>query len=92
MRQLREWLLLLKTVIMSLSPECKEAMGENMSDWRERGRTGGSVNLDGTSAGVATEGNVTIPLGPGEWDEAMGLPLCVVCQNVSASESCDPGA
>lgn len=92
MRQLREWLLLLKTVIMSLSPECKEAMGENMNDWRERGRTGGSVNLDGTSAGVATEGNVTIPLGPGEWDEAMGLPLCVVCQNVSASESCDPGA
>jgi len=83
MRQLREWLLLLKTVIMSLSPECKEAMEENMNGWRERGRTGGSVNLDGTSAGVAAEGNVTIPLGPGEWDEAMGLPLCVVCQNTA---------
>ncbi|KAH7037520.1 dynein light intermediate chain-domain-containing protein [Microdochium trichocladiopsis] len=83
MRQLREWLLLLKTVIMSLSPECKEAMEENMNSWRERGRTGGSINLDGTSAGVAAEGNVTIPLGPGEWDEAMGLPLCVVCQNTA---------
>ncbi|KAJ1335762.1 dynein cytoplasmic 1 light intermediate chain [Microdochium nivale] len=83
MRQLREWLLLLKTVIMSLSPESKEAMGENMNSWRERGRTGGSVNLDGTSAGVAAEGNMTNPLGPGEWDEAMGLPLCVVCQNTA---------
>jgi dynein light intermediate chain 1, cytosolic len=82
MRQLREWLLLLRTVLMSLSPECKEIMEENMTSWRERGRTGGSVNLDGTSA-VTTEGDVAIPLGPGEWEDALGLPLCVVCQNVS---------
>ncbi|KAI1199159.1 dynein light intermediate chain-domain-containing protein [Nemania serpens] len=80
MRQLREWLLLLRSVILSLSPECKEAMEEVISGWRERGRTGGSVNLDGTGA-VATEGDVALPLGPGEWEDALGLPLCVVCQN-----------
>ncbi|OTA62761.1 putative motor protein [Hypoxylon sp. EC38] len=80
MRQLREWLLLLRTVIMSLSLECKEIMEENMNSWRDRGRTGGSINLDGTGA-VANEGDVALPLGPGEWDDALGLPLCVVCQN-----------
>ncbi|KAI1778885.1 putative motor protein [Hypoxylon cercidicola] len=80
MRQLREWLLLLRTVIMSLSLDCKETMEEVMISWRDRGRTGGSVNLDGTGA-VANEGDVALPLGPGEWEEALGLPLCVVCQN-----------
>ncbi|KAI2463304.1 dynein light intermediate chain-domain-containing protein [Annulohypoxylon bovei var. microspora] len=80
MRQLREWLLLLRTVIMSLSFECKETMEEAMNNWRDRGRTGGSVNLDGTGA-VAAEGDVALPLGPGEWEDALGLPLCVVCQN-----------
>ncbi|KAI1112069.1 dynein light intermediate chain-domain-containing protein [Nemania sp. NC0429] len=80
MRQLREWLLLLRSVILSLSPECKEAMEEVITSWRERGRTGGSVNLDGTGA-VATEDDVALPLGPGEWEDALGLPLCVVCQN-----------
>ncbi|KAI2639225.1 dynein light intermediate chain-domain-containing protein [Xylaria nigripes] len=80
MRQLREWLSLLRSVILSLSPECKEAMEEVISGWRERGRAGGSVNLDGTGA-VAAEDDVALPLGPGEWEDALGLPLCVVCQN-----------
>lgn len=82
MRQLREWLLLLRTVIMSLSLECKETMEATMNSWRDRGRTGGSVNLDGTGA-VPAEGDVALPLGPGEWEDALGLPLSVVCQNVS---------
>ncbi|OTA99994.1 hypothetical protein M426DRAFT_324647 [Hypoxylon sp. CI-4A] len=80
LRQLREWILLLRTVIMSLSMECKETMEEVMNSWRDRGRTGGSVNLDGTGA-VAAEGDVVLPIGPGEWEDALGLPLCVVCQN-----------
>ncbi|KAI0475986.1 dynein light intermediate chain-domain-containing protein [Xylariaceae sp. FL0804] len=88
MRQLREWLLLLRTVLMSLSPECKEIMEETMISWRERGRTGGSVNLDGTGA-VAAEGDVALPLGPGEWEDALGLPLCVVCQNAERIDYLD---
>ncbi|KAI1806880.1 dynein light intermediate chain-domain-containing protein [Daldinia bambusicola] len=80
MRQLREWLLLLRTVMMSLSHECKATMEEVMDSWKDRGRTGGSVNLDGTGT-VAAEGDVALPLGPGEWEDGLGLPLCVVCQN-----------
>lgn len=66
---------------MSLSDECKQTMEDVMLSWRERGRTGSSVNLDGTGA-VAAEGEVALPLGPGEWEDGLGLPLCVVCQNV----------
>lgn len=81
-RQLREWMLLLRTVLLALPDESKIAMEEGMSLWKERGR-GGSINLDGTTATAATEGDVSLPLGPGEWEEPLGLPLCVVCQNVS---------
>lgn len=52
-----------------------------MIGWRERGR--GGASLDGGNGGTTTEGDVSLPLGPGEWDEALGLPLCVVCQSVS---------
>lgn len=56
-----------------------------MLDWRDRGRGRGSNDFEGvSSAGTGTRGEVTLPLGPGEWDEAIGIPLCVVCQNVSA--------
>lgn len=58
-------------------------MEEVMISWRDRGR--GSTSLDGSSGGggsSVTEADVTLPLGPGEWEEALGLPLCVVCQNV----------
>lgn len=81
-RQLREWMLLLRTVLFALPDENKIIMEEVMSQWKERGR-GGSLNLDGTTATAAGEGDVSLPFGPGEWEEPLGLPLCVVCQNVS---------
>lgn len=83
MRQLRQWILLLRTVLVSLSNECKETMEEVMISWRDRGR-GGGTNLDGTAAATASEGDVALPLGPGEWEDALGLPLCLVCQSVSS--------
>ncbi len=89
MRQLRQWILLLRTVLVSLSNECKETMEEVMMSWRDRGR-GGGTNLDGTAAAAASEADVTLPLGPGEWEDALGLPLCLVCQNVSAWENYRP--
>jgi dynein light intermediate chain 1 len=82
MRQLRQWILLLRTVLVSLSNECKETMEEVMLSWRDRGRQGGT-NLDGSGAAAPSEGDVALPLGPGEWEDALGLPLCVACQNVS---------
>jgi dynein light intermediate chain 1 len=55
-------------------------MEEVMISWRDRGRGGNA--LDGGGSNTTVEGDVSLPLGPGEWEEALGLPLCVVCQNV----------
>jgi dynein light intermediate chain 1 len=53
-----------------------------MIGWRDRGRGGNA--LDGGGSSNTAEGDISLPLGPGEWEEALGLPLCVVCQNVLA--------
>ncbi|KAK5655926.1 hypothetical protein OQA88_5061 [Cercophora sp. LCS_1] len=84
LRQLREWILLLRTVLISLSNECKETMEEVMVSWRDRGR--GSTNLDGTTAAPGPDSDVALPVGPGEWEDALGLPLCLVCQNAEKME------
>lgn len=89
MRELRQWILLLRKVMVSLDMDSKEALSENIENWKERGRTGASKSLDGTSASAQTgDMETSLPIGSGEWDEPLGLPLCVVCQNVSESLSC----
>ncbi len=80
MRELRDWVRFLRTLLSSLDPAAKEKMDEVMLGWRDRGRPGHS--LDGGSSSAAVDDDLNLPLGPGEWDEALGLPLCVVCQNV----------
>ncbi|KAF4632807.1 hypothetical protein G7Y89_g5315 [Cudoniella acicularis] len=84
LRQLRAWVQLLRTLLVSLDVASKEKMEEVMISWRDRGR--GSNNLDGTS-NIATDSEVSLPLGPGEWEEGLGLPLCVVCQNSDQIET-----
>ncbi|KAL2822186.1 dynein light intermediate chain-domain-containing protein [Aspergillus cavernicola] len=77
-RRLREWVRLLRHVLISLDDETKIVMEANMTEWRNHKR-----GMDVTSAGsqVPSSGRpVTLPLGPGEWDEGLGIPLCVVCQ------------
>ena len=56
-------------------------MQEVMRDWEQR-RIGGLHDMGGGNAN--NDSSVNVPLGSGEWDEALGLPLCVVCHNVSA--------
>ncbi|KAG9237652.1 dynein light intermediate chain-domain-containing protein [Amylocarpus encephaloides] len=85
LRQLRDWIRLLRALVVSLNVEAKDKMEEVMSTWRDRGR--GANNLDGTTAASTTENDVSLPLGPGEWDEVLGLPLCVVCQNSDQVEN-----
>lgn len=83
MRQLREWILFIKAVTRSVSAgsnECKMALEDVMMEWGNRGRTGGSINLDGTGA-VGVDSEPSLPPGNGEWEDGLGLPLCVVCQN-----------
>ena len=72
---------MLRDILQSLDVACTTAMEEVMLSWRDRGRHGSAVNLDGTGA-VSGEGDAALPLGPSEWDDWLGLPLCVVCQNV----------
>lgn len=76
--------------MISLDDETKVVMEEVMTDWRDHRRGNGgndsSIATGGSAAnGAAGMGNVNIPLGPGEWDEGLGVPLCVVCQGVSFS-------
>ncbi|ROT41037.1 dynein light intermediate chain [Sodiomyces alkalinus F11] len=86
MRQLRKWILFMRNVLEKTSRESQAVMEEVMVSWRDRGRGGSSVNLDGTATGATGEDDVSLPLGPGEWEEALGLPLCVVCQRAEKIE------
>ncbi|TVY56996.1 Cytoplasmic dynein 1 light intermediate chain, partial [Lachnellula suecica] len=43
-------------------------------------------SLDGVGNNTSV-GDVSLPLGPGEWQEPLGLPLCVVCQNSDRIET-----
>jgi dynein light intermediate chain 1, cytosolic len=81
LRQLRDWIRLLRLLLVSLDDATKETLEEHRASGRGGGQAG-AFDGGGTGSGVVAEGDVTIPLGPGEWDEALGIPLCVVCQNV----------
>ncbi|KAF2822973.1 dynein [Ophiobolus disseminans] len=79
-RQLRDWIRVLRSLILSLDDASKVVLEENIQTLQDKGRNIGSE----TSSSM--EG-VTIPLGPGEWDEPLGIPLCVVCQNADKIET-----
>lgn len=80
-RQLRQWIRLLRSVILSLDEQTKIEMEETMTAWKEKrvgpdapsAQPGGNLNADQKL--MAT----TVPPGPGEWDEGLGIPLSVVC-------------
>lgn len=87
MGELARWVSLFKSVTQKLDHAEHGEMEEVMDGWKMRGRGGSSTNLDGTPSAAATggDGDSTLPLGQGEWSEPLGLPLCVVCQNVSST-------
>ena len=78
-RQLRDWVRVLRSLILSLDDASKEALEENIQTLQDKGR---NLSTEGSSME-----NVKIPLGPGEWDEPLGIPLCVVCQNADKIET-----
>ncbi|KAI0998006.1 hypothetical protein K3495_g10183 [Podosphaera aphanis] len=79
LRQLQAWIRLLRTLLVSLDAECKSVMEEVMLEWRDKTRN--AINFDRGISSAKIEKGLSLPLGPGEWEEALGLPLCVVCQN-----------
>ncbi len=88
LRQLHTWIHLLRQLLESLDDERQDAMSELMTSWRNRGRggsgsSGGVYKSEGGSRVGSTTEEISIPLGPGEWDDPLGLPLCVICQHVS---------
>ncbi|KAF2015639.1 hypothetical protein BU24DRAFT_421938 [Aaosphaeria arxii CBS 175.79] len=80
-RQLRDWIRVLRSLILSLDDASKEVLEENISRLQEKG-----MGIPEGSSSSATE-NLKVPLGPGEWDEPLGIPLCVVCQNADKIEA-----
>lgn len=79
-RQLRDWIVFLRGIISSLDEDTKDIMEATMKDWQKR-RRGGSA-YEPSSGTTSNEGNTSMPLSEGEWDEGLGLPLCVVCHSV----------
>ena len=79
-RQLRDWITLLRDIRSSLDNASNDIMDEVMKEWQQRKR--GVSTYDTGGSGTGSEGNVTLPLSQGEWDEPLGLPVCVVCHNV----------
>lgn len=79
-RQLRDWIRLLRSVVVSLDVESKQAMEDNVVHWRDTKR---STTLEGSNP----DEDSALPLGPGEWDEPLGVPLCLVCQSTDKMQT-----
>ena len=84
-RQIKTWVRMLRGIFTSLDDDCRRTLDDVTQAWEERRSkyADGGGGADG-SAGLE---EVVIPLGPGEFDEPIGLPLCVVCQNVRPRKS-----
>ncbi|KAI5791833.1 dynein light intermediate chain-domain-containing protein [Geopyxis carbonaria] len=80
MRQIKTWVRLLRGIFTSLDDDCRRTLDDVAQSWENRR----STYADGSGGGL---GEVVIPLGPGEFDEPIGLPLCVVCQNADKIET-----
>ena len=72
---MRDWLRRLRSLLLSLDNESKDALEENIKRWRGKGRNAG---IDPSILNQAEPDDL---FGPGEWDEPLGLPISVVCQN-----------
>jgi dynein light intermediate chain 1 len=88
-RQIRTWVRLLRGIFTTLDDDCRRTLDDVIQAWDARRTTfvdggGGGVGAASVTAGLA---EIVLPLGPGEFDEPIGLPLCVVCQNVCPPES-----
>ncbi|RVD82428.1 uncharacterized protein DFL_006855 [Arthrobotrys flagrans] len=84
LRQTRRWIRLLRNIFSQLDDDAKEALEEVMKAWEARPRNFGETGAIQVP-GAAPE--VQIPLGPGEFDEPLGLPFLVVCQNADKIET-----
>lgn len=80
-KQLRQWIRLLRSVILTLDEQTKIEMEEVMTAWKEKrvGPDAPSAQPGGGGSKEPIEQKSVVPPGPGEWDEGLGIPLSVVC-------------
>ncbi|KAL1310682.1 hypothetical protein AAFC00_000943 [Neodothiora populina] len=78
-RSLRSWVRLINNVTHSLPVDSQYALEENTTAWQ--------LARDAALATSMADTHASMPLGPGEYDEPLGLPLVVVCQNALAVEA-----
>ena len=71
---------MVRDITSSLGDASTESMEQTMKEWQQHKR--GTSTYDSGPSSTGTEGNVTLPLSQGEWDEPLGLPLCIVCHGV----------
>ena len=71
---------MMRDITSSLEDAPQESMKQTMNEWLHRKRRTSAYDTGGSITG--NEGSVTLPLSSGEWDEPLGLPLCVVCHGV----------
>ena len=79
--QLRGWIQMLRDAERGADDAATAARERVMHEWAQK-RRGGAFDM-GTGP-VNPDADVHVPLGPGEWDEPLGIPVCVVCHNVRA--------
>jgi dynein light intermediate chain 1 len=80
---------MLHNLLKTLPPEAITALEENIEEWRDRKRNDfkePSSTTTGEPTSAYNDADVALPLGPGEWDLPLGIPLCVVCQNSNQIE------
>ena len=76
---------MVRDITSSLGGASTESMEQTMKEWQQHKR--GTSTYDSVPSSTGTEGNVTLPLSQGEWDEPLGLPLCIVCHGVRISSN-----
>ena len=84
-RELKRWISMIRSIAVSMDNETEEVAERVMKEWQQRKR--GVSTYDIGAANTSSESNVTLPLGEGEWDVPLGLPLCVVCHNTDKISS-----
>ena len=78
-RKLKRWISIIRSITAQMDNETEEVAERVMKEWQQRKRGPSTYDVGPTNTG--SEANVTLPLGEGEWDVPLGLPLCVVCHN-----------
>lgn len=77
-KQLRRWISLIYSLLGSLEGEAEEVSDQIMKEWQQRRRGGTGYDTGGSTS---SDANITLPMGEGEWDLPLGLPVSVVCHN-----------